>query len=165
MTRAAVILPLMLMFIAGGCNSEDQQLGETPGTGHAASIASVAQSKVGPNGGQAFNFGRIRPHEFQIEVLFDEGTRDLRLFFSRIQSAAPLPVDDLIFELEHEERDLILEANSVPRENETADSASEFRIGGKSLPAEITQREQIHGHLHVTIDGKEYIPDFDLRKR
>ena len=81
MTRAAVILPLMLMFIAAGCNSEDQQLGETSGTGHAASIASVAQSKSGTNGGQVFQFGRIRPHEFEIEVVFDEGTRDLRLFF------------------------------------------------------------------------------------
>lgn len=99
-------------------------------------------------------------HGHHAEMVFDTGTRDITLYFYGSEIGVGKPATGLAFEIEKDGAEVVLEAKSSPLEGETEATASRFVIAGSQLPEAIKSEEQLDGHFHVTVDGKELVGEF-----
>jgi hypothetical protein len=99
-------------------------------------------------------------HGHHAEMVFDTATRDITLYFYGSEIGVGKPATGLAFEIEKDGAEVILEAKASPLEGETEATASRFVIAGSQLPEAIKSEEQLDGHFHVTVDGKELVGEF-----
>lgn len=99
-------------------------------------------------------------HSHHAEMVFDSATRDITLYFYGSEIGVGKPATELAFEIEKDGAEVVLEAKASPLEGETEATASRFVIAGGQLPEAIKSEEQLDGHFHVTVDGKELVGEF-----
>lgn len=96
-------------------------------------------------------------HSVHAELLFDSATRDITLYFYGSEIGVAKAASELVFEIEQDGKELVLESKAVPLDGETAEACSRFTVAGAGLPEAIKSEEQLDAHFHVTIDGKEFV--------
>lgn len=110
----------------------------------------------GPHGGHIIEL--TDDHSAHLEVTMG-GDRTITLYVLGADLETPLPVavGDILFELEGEgDEELELELTPMPADGEAEGTASVFVVKAESVPEAIDDLEKLHGHVHITIDGKEY---------
>ncbi|MDB4637788.1 MAG: hypothetical protein P8M30_18385 [Planctomycetaceae bacterium] len=110
----------------------------------------------GPHGGHVIEL--TEDHSAHLEVTMGEDrTITIYVLADDVETAIPVAVGDVIFELEGEDdSEIKLELTPMPAEGEPEGTSSVFVVKGEIVPAEIDNLEKLHGHIHITIDGKEY---------
>lgn len=99
-------------------------------------------------------------HGYHAEMVFDTESRDITLYIYGSEIGVAKAATDLEFEIEKDGEETALEAKASPLDGETEETASRFVIAGSQLPEGIKSDEQLDGHFHVTIDGKELVGHF-----
>ena len=112
----------------------------------------------GKHGGHVLELDDVHGHH--AEMVFDNATRDITLYFYGSEIGVAKAATSLEFEIEKDEKEVALESKASPLDGETAEASSRFVIAGSQLPEEIKSEEQLDGHFHVTIDGKELVGSF-----
>jgi hypothetical protein len=95
-------------------------------------------------------------HGHHAELVFDKATRDISLYFYGAEIGVAKPATGVAFELMIDGKEVVLESKASPLEGETEATCSRYVIAGSQLPENIKGEEQLDGHFHVTIDGKEF---------
>ena len=138
-----------------GCDSSDQfssyeeaPLSEDTHTGH----------HQGAHGGHVIEFDAAHAHH--AEMLFDEETRAITLYFYGATIGEAHSAEGLVFELEKGDDELHLDSTPSPLEGETDDTSSRFVIAGSEVPPEIKTEDDLYGHFHVTLDGQDFRGSF-----
>lgn len=110
----------------------------------------------GPHGGHVIEL--TEDHSAHLEVTMGEDrTITIYVLADDVETAIPVAVGDVIFELEGEDdSEIELELTPMPVEGEPEGTSSVFVVKADKVPEEITDIEKLHGHIHITIDGKEY---------
>lgn len=146
----------MVLALFTGCPAEETQTYNEakPNTdqGHSHSHDHDAE---GPHGGHVIEIGEETAH---LEVTMSED-RTITVYVLGGDAETPLPiaVADIIFELEGEgDEETELELTPMPLEGEAEGTSSVFTIKAELVPEAIADIEKLHGHVHITIDGKEY---------
>ena len=114
--------------------------------------------EAGIHGGHIIEIGDT--HGIHAEMAFDKESRNITLYFYGATIGEAKVASGLEFELGEGDSESSLEVSPSPLDGETAEMSSRFVISGMTLPKEITSEEQLNGHLHVTIDGQEYVASF-----
>ena len=109
----------------------------------------------GPNGGHLIELGE---EEYHAEVAFDTSSRKLTVYILGADAKSPLPIasDGVVFELEEGKDELELAITAAPLEGEPEGKSSRFEVAGDTVPEHIKSEENLEGHLHITIEGKEF---------
>jgi hypothetical protein len=114
----------------------------------------------GPHDGHLIEVG---DHEYHAEVTFDKDARRISVYFygHDLNEKQAIAQSELTLDIEDEdsgaETEIVLAA--APEDGETDGKASRFEVMGDKVPEAIDDIEKIHGHIHVTIAGKEYTVD------
>jgi hypothetical protein len=153
-------------FCAAGCDDGNyQDYGKAPlsdghdhGHAHDHDHGHDHGGHAGKYGGHVLELDDTHGHH--AEMVFDTATRDITLYFYGSEIGVGKPATGLAFEIEKDGAEVVLEAKASPLEGETDDTASRFIIAGSQLPEAIKSEEQLDGHFHVTIDGKELLGEF-----
>lgn len=95
-------------------------------------------------------------HGHHAELVFDKATRDISLYFYGAEIGVAKPATGVAFELMIDGKEVVLESKASPLEGETEATCSRYVVAGSQLPESIKGEEQLDGHFHVTIDGKEF---------
>ena len=109
----------------------------------------------GKHGGHVLELDDAHGHH--AELLFDEATRDITLYFYGSEIGVAKAASGLIFEIEQDGKEVVLESKAAPLDGETAESCSRYTITGAGLPESVKSEEQLEGHFHVTIGDKEFV--------
>ena len=151
-------LTLCSILVVAGCDSsgefssyENAPLSKNAHTGH---------HHEGVHGGLLIEFDEAHAHH--AELVFDEETRDITLYFYGATIGEAHPASGLVFELDKDDDEFHLDHTASPLEGETAETASCFVIAGSTLPAEFSAGDTLHGHFHVTLDGQDFTGSFTL---
>jgi len=112
----------------------------------------------GKHGGHVLELDDAHGHH--AEMIFDKTTRDVTLYFYGSEIGVAKSATGLAFEIEKDDKEVVLEATPSPLEGETNETCSRYVISGSQFPPAITSEEQLNGHFHVTIDGKEFVGSF-----
>ena len=87
----------------------------------------------------------------------EDRTITLYVLGDDLETAVPIAVGDILFELEGEDdSEIELELTPMPAEGEPEGTSSVFVVAADKVPEAISDIEKLHGHVHVTIDGTEY---------
>jgi len=109
----------------------------------------------GVYGGQIIEFDAAHAHH--AELVFDDQTRDITLYFYGAEIGKAQAAEGLVFEVDKADGDeLHLDISAMPLEGETEDTASRFVVAGSELPPEITSAADLHCHFHVNLNGQEF---------
>ena len=155
MSRHWMFLTLCSCLAVFGCDSsdngavsyEDAPLSEKHEHGHAHD---------GVHGGLIIEFDPTHAHH--AELVFDEESRDITLYFYGAEIGEGHPAEDLVFELEEGDDELHLDVTGSPLEGE--ETASRFVVAGADVPDYVKSGDDLHGHFHVTLDGTDYRGSF-----
>jgi len=110
----------------------------------------------GPHGGHVIEL--TDDHSAHLEVTMgDDRTITLYVLGEDLETAIPVKIGDVLFELEGEDdSELELELSPMPAEGEPEGMSSVFYVSADKVPADIKDIEGLHAHVHITIDGEEY---------
>lgn len=108
----------------------------------------------GKHGGHVLELDDAHGHH--AELVFDKATRDVTLYFYGAEIGVAKPATGVAFELMIDGKEVVLESKASPLEGETEATASRYVVAGSQIPESIKGEEQLDGHFHVTIDGKEF---------
>lgn len=108
-----------------------------------------------PHGGHLIELGN---HEFNLEVCFDETSKELTLYVLDAHAENPVAIspEDITFELDHDGDETVIEVTAKPQEGDADGMSSVFVATDNEHLKELADIEAMHGHAHVTIDGQEY---------
>ena len=156
MSRKWMTLTVGSLLTVAGCNSSEEYkdysnapLSENTSHDHDHDHA------AGMHGGQIIEFDAAHAHH--AELVFDEQTRDITLYFYGPEIGKAQTAEGLVFEVDKEDGDeMHLDATAMPLEGETEDTASRFVVAGSDLPAELTSIADLHCHFHVNLSGQEF---------
>ncbi|MCH2200892.1 MAG: hypothetical protein MK102_02900 [Fuerstiella sp.] len=110
---------------------------------------------AGVHGGQIIEFDAAHAHH--AELVFDEKTRDITLYFYGAEIGKAQAAEGLVFEVDKADGDeLHLDTSALPLEGETEETASRFLVAGSELPPEIRSAADLHCHFHVNLSGQEF---------
>jgi hypothetical protein len=158
MTRFWMTLIACSLMTAVGCNSEseftDYELapeGEHTHEGH------DHHDHEGAHGGHVIEFDAAHAHH--AELVFDETSRDITLYFYGAEIGSAHPAEGLVVELEEGDEEIHLEVAAAPLDGETEEAASCYVVAGANVPEAIKSAEDLHGHFHVTLDGQDFKGD------
>jgi len=109
----------------------------------------------GPHGGHVIEIGEEVAH---VEVkMADNRTITFFVLGPDVETAVPVAVEDILFELEGEgDEEIELELTPTPLAGEQEGHSSVFIVKGEIVPEAIVDIEKLHGHVHITIDGTPY---------
>ncbi len=153
-TKTLSLLALFLgtaLFV--GCGGAEEGSTVTPGQ-----EVETHSEPDAPHGGHVLHG---EPHgAVHLEVTFDTASREVAIY--------PIVVKDGKWEaysVDQETIEFHYHAENSDDEAElefavVADAdpkGSKFVLAGDALPAEIKSEEQLHGHVHLTVDGKEHV--------
>ena len=108
----------------------------------------------GKHGGHVLELDDAHGHH--AELVFDKATRDVTLYFYGAEIGVAKPATGVEFELMVDGKEAVLESKASPLEGETDATCSRYVVAGSQIPESIKGEEQLDGHFHVTIDGKEF---------
>lgn len=114
------------------------------------------EHEAGPHGGHIVEL--TDDHSVHLEVTLDPSDRKVTLFLlgGDLETPLPVKVDEIEFELDQEDgNEVELVLTPQPLEGEAEGMASVFIAAGDKIPATVTDIEKLHGHVHVTVNGKE----------
>lgn len=158
MSRCWMSFALGCCLAISGCDSSgsfndysDAPQSENTETGHSHAHAAA-------HGGQVIEFDAAHAHH--AELVFDEQTRDLTLYFYGAEIGVAHPAEGLVFELEKDGEEIHLDCTASPLEGETDVSASRFVVAGAELPEHVKSLHDLEGHFHVTLDGQDFLGSF-----
>lgn len=158
MSRLAMTLVVSSLFTIAGCTSDpeftDYSLAETSentGDGHDHG------AHEGAHGGAVIEFDAAHAHH--AEVVFDEATRDITVYFYGAEIGEAHAASDVMIELEDEDGETELTVVASPLDGETDESASRYMVAGAGVPENITSADALHGHFHATLDGQDFKGD------
>ncbi|MBT4864893.1 MAG: hypothetical protein HON53_07245 [Planctomycetaceae bacterium] len=154
-TTCFAITSLLLL---AGCNSGDdgdyQALPENQP--EVVAPAHDHSHESGPNGGHLIELGE--EEEYHAELVFDGETRVTTIYILDGHAKSPVPIKatelELHLEGEGDETELMFAAS--PLESDGQDMSSRFVLDAENLPESIKDEEEIKGHLHIEIDGKNF---------
>lgn len=112
----------------------------------------------GKHGGHVLELDDVHGHH--AEMVFDSATRDITLYFYGSEIGVAKIVSSLEFEIEKDGSETVLEAKASPLDGETEEACSRFIIAGSQLPEDVKSEEQLNGHFHAMIDGREFVGSF-----
>ena len=159
MTRFLMMtLAVGTMSLVAGCTSEPEftdyslaEPSENTGDGHDHG------AHEGAHGGQVIEFDAAHAHH--AEVVFDEASRDITLYFYGAEIGEAHSASELVVELEEGDEEIHLEVAASPLEGETDETSSRFVVAGAGLPDNVKTADDLHGHFHVTLDGQDFKGD------
>lgn len=155
MSRHWMFLTLCSCLPVFGCDSsdngavsyEDAPLSEKHEHGH---------GHDGAHDGLVIEFDPTHAHH--AELVFDEESRDITLYFYGAEIGEAHPAEGLVFELEEGDDELHLDVTASPLEGE--ETASRFVVAGADVPDYVKSGDDLHGHFHVTLDGTDHRGSF-----
>ncbi len=108
----------------------------------------------GPHGGHVIEL--TADHSFHGELTFAAEGRKITVYIlgGDLETAVPVDLDAVELHLEVADGEAELKLTAAPQAGDPEGKASVFVAEGDAVPASIDDIEKIHGHLHVTIDGK-----------
>ena len=115
-------------------------------------------AEAGVHGGHILEIDDAHAHH--AEMVFDESSRDVTLYFYGGEVGVAKAASELTFEIERDGKEVVLESKASPLEGETEATCSRYVVAGTQLPEAIKSEEQLDGHFHVMIDGKEFTGAF-----
>lgn len=151
-------LSAMVLALFAGCPAQDAEYQEYSDAeqnedhGHDHDHA----HHEGPHGGHVIEL--TDDHSAHLEVTMGEDrTITLYVLGEDVETAIPVAVGDVLFELEGEgDEEIELELTPMPAEGEPEGTSSVFVVKAENVPESVKDIEGLHGHVHITIDGKEY---------
>lgn len=154
----------LLTTVLIGCGDPDGEVTEIQTADVDAAHAEKAASEhhhTAPHGGHLIPLG---DHEYNIEMVFSAEPRELHAYVlgGHAEKAIGLKLESFDFDQEDDagnEVEITLTAN--PQEGDEEGTASRFTAKGDAIPASIKDIEDLHGHVHIAIDGKQYTGDLD----
>lgn len=154
----------LLSAVLIGCGDPDGEVSEVQESDvHAAhdEAAASEHKHTAPHGGHLIPLG---DHEYNIEMVFAAESRELHAYIlgGHAEKVVQLDLESFDFDQEDEEGnevEITLTAN--PQEGDEAGMASRYTAKGEAIPEGIKDIEDLHGHVHIEIDGKQYTGDLD----
>jgi hypothetical protein len=116
----------------------------------------------GPHGGHVIEL--TDDHSVHLEVTFNKDDRSITLYVlgEDLKTPIPVKVDEIQFELDAEDgSEIDLALTPQPLDGESEGTSSVFVVSGELVPATIDDIEKLHGHVHITVDGKELFGELD----
>lgn len=116
----------------------------------------------GPHGGHVIEL--TDDHSVHLEVTFNKADRSITLYVlgEDLKTPIPVKVDEIEFELDGEDgSETGLELTAQPLDGEAEGTSSVFVVAGDKVPAAIDDIEKLHGHVHITVDGKELLGELE----
>jgi hypothetical protein len=151
-TPLALLLAISVSFL--GCeNSEEEFEQVTPGK----VVDEVKhEHEHGPHDGHVIEIGE--EEAYHGELVFDAETRKTTIYIlgPELKNAFPIEQAELELHLEADDDEVEVFLKAVPFDGEKEGTSSRFEVDGSEIPESIKDIEEIHGHLHITIDGTEY---------
>jgi len=147
-----------------GCADPDGDVIEVQTADVAAAHSEAAASEhhhTAPHGGHLIPLG---DHEYNIELVFSAEPRELHAYVLGGHATKKVGLDLEAFDFDQEddqgnEVEISLTAN--PQEGDAEGLASRYTARGDAIPASINDLEDLSGHVHIEIDGKEYTGDLE----
>lgn len=158
MTRFWMTLTACSLMTAIGCNSDAEFTNyELAPEGEHTHEGHDHHDHEGAHGGHVIEFDAAHAHH--AELVFDEASRDITLYFYGAEIGEAHPAEGLVVELEEDDGEIHLDVTASPLEGETEETASCYVVAGADVPEEIKSAEDLHGHFHVTLDGQDFKGD------
>ena len=158
-------LAMLSLALFVGCADSDSNYSEvTTGDADAAQAAAEAEDDhhhEAPHGGHLVELG---DHQYNIEFVFaaePEAKLTAYILDAHAEGAVGTDAKEIILHLEGEgdEHEIVLKADAQDGDKEG--EASRFSATGDALPKSVKDLEDVAGHLHVAIGGKEFAGDLD----
>ncbi|MBC8290992.1 MAG: hypothetical protein H8E37_11820 [Planctomycetes bacterium] len=154
----------LLATVLIGCGDPDADVTEVQESDvHDAQGEAAASEHVhkAPHDGHLIPLG---DHEYNIEMVFTAESRELHAYVlgGHAEKVVQLDLESFDFDQEDEEGnevEITLTAN--PQEGDKDGMASRYTAMGEAIPEDIKDLEDLHGHVHIEIDGKQYTGDLD----
>jgi len=153
-------LAMLSLALFVGCADSGSDYSEvSTGEADAAQAAADAEEDHhhdAPHGGYLVELGE---HAYNIEFVFTaepEAKLTAYILDAHAENAVATLAKEFIFHLEGDgdEHEIILKAD--PQESDKVGEASRFSASGEALPKGIKDIEDVAGHLHVSIGGKDF---------
>jgi hypothetical protein len=154
----------LLTTVLIGCGDPAGDVEEVQTTDVAAANAEAAASEhkhTAPHGGHLIPIG---DHEYNIEMVFSAEPRELHAYVlgGHAEKAIGLELESFDFDQEDDEgNEVEIELMANPQEGDEDGTASRFTAKGDAIPANIKSLEDLHGHVHIEIEGKQRSGDLD----
>jgi hypothetical protein len=126
-----------------------------------AEAAASEHKHTAPHGGHLIPIG---DHEYNIEMVFSEDPRELHAYVlgGHAEKKIGLGLESFDFDQEDDEgNEVEIELMANPQEGDEEGTASRFTAKGDAIPASIKSLEDLHGHVHIEIEGKQRVGDLD----
>lgn len=153
----------MAIGLAVGCEDSGYQdyseapLSDTHAHAHEHGHEHGTSGHPGIHGGLVLELDDAHGHH--AELVFDKATRDVTLYFYGREIGVAKAATGLAFEVEKDDKEVVLTATPSPLEGETPETCSRYVIAGGQIAESVTSADQLSGHFHVTIDGSEFVGD------
>jgi hypothetical protein len=154
---ATLALAMACWSVAGCSQTKDDEFAEQPEGGHVEDSAHPAH---GPHNGHVADLGT----EYRAEVTFDAEGRRIVVYLlnhDNDEPAAIEPTEVTLFMEGHKDD----EGEGIPLTKETIGEGEDAETGWiaakGTFGTTVASVEDIHGHIHATVDGKELIADFE----
>lgn len=126
-----------------------------------AEAASSEHKHTAPHGGHLIPIG---DHEYNIEMVFSAEPRELHAYVlgGHAEKKIGLELESFDFDQEDGEgNEVEIELMANPQEGDKEGTASRFTAKGDAIPASIKSLADLHGHVHIEIEGKQRSGDLD----
>ena len=153
----------LLTTVLIGCGDPDGEVSEVQESDvHAANddAASSEHVHTAPHGGHLIPLG---DHEYNIEMVFTAESRELHAYVlgGHAEKVVQLDLESFDFDQETDEGELEITLTANPQEGDEDGKASRYTAKGEAIPEGIKDIEDLHGHVHIEIDGKQYTGDLE----
>jgi hypothetical protein len=148
-----LLLTFSISFI--GCQ-EDKPTDDFEPVKPGAEVGEAEEHEHGPHNGHIIEIGE--KEAYHGEIVFDAETRKTTIYIlgDDVKTALPIEQAELELHLEADDDEVELVLKAAPLEGEEEGKSSRFVSDGAEIPASIKDIEDIHGHLHITIDDTQY---------
>jgi hypothetical protein len=153
-TPLALLLAISVSFL--GCENSEEEF-ETVKPGKVVGeVEHEHEHEHGPHDGHIIEIGE--EEAYHGELVFDPETRKTTIYIlgPELKNAYPIEQAELELHLEADDDEVEVFLKAVPLDGEKEGTSSRFEVAGSEIPESIKDIEEIHGHLHITIDGTEY---------
>ncbi|MFP6762634.1 MAG: hypothetical protein VB858_03420 [Planctomycetaceae bacterium] len=114
-----------------------------------------------PHGGHLIPLG---DHEYNIELVFSAEPRELQAYILGGHATKIIGLELESFDFDQEDNqgnEVEIPLTADPQEGDAEGLASRYTARGDAIPASIKSLEDLSGHVHIEIDGKEYTGDLE----
>ncbi len=148
---------VLSLAVLSGCPAQSEYKAATnKDVATEAEHADHAHEHAAPHGGHLIELGE---HQYNVEVVFDGASKVLTLYVldAHAENAVAIASSELVFEFEHGDHEDEIKLTAMPQEGDADGKSSKFVSSGTDEHLkEVADIEGLHGHVHVTIYGKEY---------